>query len=272
MRSFLISFLLFIAFAPQSASQQIVPLIEKSAFRDDLVWNKWDTTNFTVLSLDKTQGLLLKDSLEKMRESILESWGLPSGDSLVRCKLVCVPDRKTLGKLFNIESPRFEVRHSSDGKVSVCAIWIDNESLHVLPSLVASVCVSDSLSTAKISPVLQNGIVALSVSPKRTREILGKHLAVDSKAVFGMTGEAWSAAKDKETINGKCALICLMLRKEFGREAFSHFVTSAQNEDSIRLIFGFDGYKEMTKTLDRYSANLAEDIKNGQTPDGYLVP
>lgn len=272
MRFVLIAVLMLLALPSRAVPQQIVPLIEKSALKEDLVWNKWDTTNFIVLSLDREQGLLLRDTIERLRGSVLNSWGLNSGDSLVRCKLVCVPDRKTLGKLFNIESPKFEVRRSADGKVSVCAIWIDYESLRVLPSLVASVSVADSVAPSKVSPVLQNGIVALSVSTNRTREILGVNSAVDSKSVFGMTAEAWASVKDREGLGRKCALICLMLRKELGRDAFSRFAASTQDEESVRRILGFDGYKELSKTLDRYSLHLAEDIKNGRTPDGYLVP
>lgn len=270
MRSFLIFALALFAFVPQSYSQQIVPLIEKSSLREDLVWNKWDTKNFVVLSLDKEQGLALRDSVERLRDSFLDSWGLDSGDAIFPCKLVCVPDRKTLGKFFNIESPKCEVRHSSDGKVSVCAIWIDYESIKMLPSLIGSASVSAS--STKIPPVLQNGIIALSVSPSRTREILGAACSVDAKSLFSMSGDAWSLEKDKEGLNRKCALICLMLRKEMGIDAFSDFIKSEQNEESIKRIFGFSGYGDLSKTLDRYSLNLAEDIKNGLAPDSYFVP
>lgn len=271
MRSFLIFTLALIAFVPQSFSQQIVPLIEKSSLREDgLAWNKWDTNNFIVLSLEKDQGLLLRDSVERIRDSFMNSWGLNPEDSLFRCKIVCVPDRKTLDKLFNIGSPKCEVRNSSDGKVSACAIWIDYESIAMLPSLIGSVSVS--VSPEKIPPVLQNGIVSLSIYPSRTREILGTPCSVDAKSVFGMTSEAWSSTKDKDMLNRKCALICLMLRKELGIDAFSDFAKSEQDEESIKRIFGFAGYGELSRTLDRYSLNLAEDIKNGRVPDGYLVP
>lgn len=269
MRSFLIFALVLFAPASQSFSQQIVPLIEKSSLREgDLAWNKWDTKNFIVLSLDKGQGLFLRDSVEQIRDSFLDSWGLNFVDSTLPCKLVCVPDRKTLGKLFNIEAPKCEVRYSADGKVSVCAIWIDYESIAMLPSLVGSV----SVSSANIPPVLQNGIVALSVSPSRTREILGSACSVDAKSLFGMKSEEWSSSKDKEMLNRRCALVCLMLRKELGVDAFSAFAQSKQNEDAVSRIFGFTGYGDLSRALDRYSLNLSDDIKKGRTPDGYLVP
>jgi hypothetical protein len=262
------------SFVGRAESQQIVPLVEeKSAvsFREDLVWNKWDTKNFIVLSLDKRQGVVLKGVVEEVRLSFFDSWGLPVDDSLVPCKLVCVPDRQTLQNLFSVDSPRCEVRHAPDGKVSTCAIWVDYENIHMLPYLVASVSVSDSVCPFKLSPVFQNGMVSLSGPVQSVRSLLGSRSSVDSRSLFSIKGEAWSSSKDKEGLNRKCALFCLMIRKELGSAAFSSFAMGDQSEDSVKKALGFTGHDELSKTLERYSENLAGDISKERTPDEYLV-
>ena len=42
MRFVLIAVLTLLALPSRAVPQQIVPLIEKSALKEDLVWNKWD--------------------------------------------------------------------------------------------------------------------------------------------------------------------------------------------------------------------------------------
>lgn len=259
-----------IVFSSISEAQQKVPILtpvkEPVSFREDLIWNKWDTENFIILSLDKKQGLDLRDSVEKIRTEFLNSWGIESQNSTVKCKLICVPDQQFLSKFFNINAPHCEVRYDSSGNVSVCAIWIDYNRLDNLSSLVGSISIS--VLPRKMNPAIRQGVVALSATPESIRALLGSSSEVDTKTLF--TTDI-NSAKDKDDYKRKSALLCLMLRREFGKDNFAAFMQSQQGEDQIRSFFGFSGHEELSKTLSRYSKHLSNDIIGGKTPDKYLI-
>lgn len=252
-----------------AVAQDEVPMETSAEISSDSVWNKWETENFIILSLDKEQGLSIRSFVEEMRSSFLHSWGLADPKSLVSCKLICVPDKETLTKLFGIEEPRYEVRYGSEGNAISCSIWIDHESLDSLYLMVGSVSVSKSVFPLNINPVLQKGILALGHSPEHTRNLLKTPATVDPKSLFNGV----AAGKTPADTEQNCALVCLLLRKEFGRDSFSLFINDeSQNEERLKDVFGFSGYNELSATLQRFSKNLSEDILNKRTPDEYLLP
>ena len=89
----------------------------------DLVWNKWDTENFVVLSISEQQGIYLKDNIENTKNSLLKSWGMKDFDFSTKCKLVCVSDKEMLDKLFKKQDFHMEVRKNPDGKIEASVIW-----------------------------------------------------------------------------------------------------------------------------------------------------
>lgn len=256
-------------------AQQKVPLLvpsgEPVSFRDDLVWNKWETDNFIILSLDKQQGSKLKSTVEQLRSDFLNSWGIPVWNSSVKCKLICVPDGQFLSKFFNIKAPHCEVRYDSEGKVSVCAIWIDYNRIGELPSLMGSISVSDSVLPVKMNPVTRQGIASLCSSPESIRSLIGSPVEFDAKALLSTDPNSLTTQKDKDDFRKRSAILCLMLRREFGKRIFSEFLASDQGEDKVKSVLGFSGSEEFSKTLSRYSRNIAEDIEEGKTPDKYIV-
>jgi hypothetical protein len=76
---------------------------------------------------------------------------------------------------------------------------------------------------------------------------------------------------EKALFDRNSALVCLMLRKEFGEQKFIQFLSSNQDEDSIKMIYGFKNLMEFDGTLGRYLENLKKDIGSGATPDSYLT-
>lgn len=260
--------------SPQIFAQDVASLVsqpsesEGASSIEGLVWNKWDTKNFIVLSLDKGQGLFVKNSIERVRLDFLDAWGLPSSDLPFQCKLICVPDKAMLRKLFSIDSPRFEAGRESEKN---CAIWIDYDELDALPSLIAAMSASDRALDA--SPLLGRGLTVLSESVDKTRSLVVDVGEVDSKSVFNMTKEKFASLpkKDQDLFDRQSALICLLLRKEFGRKKFSKFVANSHGDSSIVSVFGFDGVEDFGRTLSRYSDNLSKDIKGGSAPDHYLT-
>ena len=269
-------FLIFSSFCfGDEASQAIYPFTDKKINQEDsLVWNKWDTENFVVLSLDKSQGLKLKALIEPVKKSICENWFLDVPSLPIKCKIMCVPDRELLAKLFNIDAPHVEVRRDAEGKVSLCAIWITTEDLELLPFLVCSLCVADDICLNKQIHPVQRGISFLSKPLDYTRRDIVEPGQINSKHLLSMTREKWISLtpKEKQVFDAQSAIFCLLLRKEFGGELFARFASSPnQDESSLRLIYGFKNLEQLDSVLERYSGNLVKDIHRGIVPDNYLT-
>lgn len=269
-------FLVFSSFCfGDEASKAIYPFAEKKANQDDgLVWNKWDTENFVVLSLDKSQGLKLKALVEPVKSSVCENWFLDIPSLPVRCKIMFVPNRELLAKLFNIDAPHVEVRRDAEGKASLCAIWMTNEDIELLPFLICSICVADDVCLNKQSLLVQRGVSFLSKPLDYTRRDIVEPGQINAKHLLSMTREKWISLtpKEKQVFDAQSAVVCLLLRKEFGSELFSRLATSPnQDESSLRLIYGFKNLEQLDSILKRYSENLIKDIYRGIVPDSYLT-
>jgi len=235
----------------------------------DLVWNKWDTNNFIILSLDKSQGLKLKRDADAIMSESLSRWGVDGGFS-VPCKLICVPDRKSLKKLFGIDAPHSEVRREVDGKISVNAIWLDYESLGDLPSLVSSAY----LSASNLGFFVQRGIFKLGAPVSKIKSEVSGLGEFSCKDVFSLSRDKWSSMtpEARDAFDKKSEIVCLLLRKEMGRQRFSEFIgADKQDEQSLRSVYGFNGFEEFDATIKRYSENITKDAAEGILPDEYLT-
>lgn len=225
---------------------------------EGLVWNKWDTPNFTVISLDKSQGLSMRSEAESVRSSFLERWSLAAPKR--ECKLVCVPDAVMLKRLFGLSEPRCEVVRSESGEVRA-AIWIDIKRKDLLPSLVAEA----ELSNDGFRSFAQRGIPILERSASEVREKLG---AMGDPPLATVLAGA-KPDSDAEDLDRNSAMLCLMVRKELGSRAFA--AASASSPRQVHEELGFDSLDEMDKTFRRYRAYLISDLRVvGRTPDGYL--
>jgi hypothetical protein len=75
-----------------------------------------------------------------------------------------------------------------------------------------------------------------------------------------------SAGVEAKVVEANAALLCLLVRKEFGSAAFGRAATS----ESVSRSLGFSSEDEFASTFARYRSNLSADLKSGRTPDGYL--
>jgi hypothetical protein len=258
---------------PFQAIRPFADNAEKVERKDDLVWNKWDTENFVVLSLDKSQGLKLKGLLEKTKDSVSKRWSLGIFKFPTPCKVMCVPSQELLSKLFNIDSPHVEIRRDANGNVSLCAIWMTFEDVDYLPFLVSSVCVADGICPNKQSWAVQRGISCLNKPLDQIRVDISDLDSFNSK-IFDMTKEKWLvlSSKDKQKFDSESLVACLLLRKEFGGVAFSKFVSESPDKTSlVKSLYGFKDLDHFESVLERYAKNLSEDIRKGRTPDSYLM-
>lgn len=259
---FLFLFLVLSAYAVAEGVPSPVADAVEARKTDGMVWNKWETDNFVVLSIDFGFGDRLRSSVESDRVSACGSWGVATDRLPVKCKLVCVPDAKTLGELFSIDSPRCEIRRDESLKPKEIAIWLDQSRSSSLPGLLISV----SLHSAPL--YLQRGSNILA-SPDSAGEI--SSLADPSfQSIFSVTSSSLSSLdrKERENFDRESAVLCLLARREFGSGAFSCLSRGARPEVAL----GFGDEKSFLETVRRYFANLKEDLQSGRTPRSYLEP
>lgn len=220
---------------------------------EGLYWNKWDTKNFVIISLDKNRGYAMRQEAELVRAAVLNRWSLPEG-SHDKCKVVIVPNPKMLKRLFGLSEPKCEVNASES------AIWIDEDRIQGLSSLVAE----SELLRGDFKPFLKRGIPLLEGSPSRTRAELSSSLEMRMSSFLspGTDGSESDATKNS-------ALLCLLVRKEFGLGVFGKVVSDPSKP--LHEILGFSSESDLESTYARYRSNLLSDIKGGITPDKYLI-
>jgi len=267
MRFVLFSAFFFLSCLSAMADDPPVPVqaIERKAppGMEGLVWNKWDTDHFVVLSIDKPQGRDLFSDIEAVRMDTLNRWGLSTEGSFF-CKLVCVPDADMLRKLFGLKEPRCEVSRSKSGDAEFAAIWVDSSRIGLLASLIAEA----ELEYSPHHAFLRRGVPAVERGAESVRFSLPR--ASDSTCSSLLDAKASEAAlkADPQGFEANCALLCLMLRREYGRKAFGE--ASSCQATSLHEEMGFGTPADLDATFARFRDNLLRDIEVGATPDEYL--
>jgi len=219
---------------------------------EGLVWHKWDTENFTVISLDKSQGYALKREVEETRADISRRWNISFKDG-GRCKVVCVTTPEMLKKLFGLDYPRCEPR---SGEPS--ALWIDSERISLLGSLIAEV----ELSHGGHRSFVRHGIPLVERRSKSAREDLSTASASGAES---LSATPPSVSDDYRRAS---AFMCLMVRMELGSAAFGR--ASVQSDRPLHEVLGYSSAKELSSTFSRYCSNLAEDVRSGRAPNKYI--
>ena len=225
------------------------PLPGATKATEGMVWNKWETDNFVVLSIYYDFGNRLRRSIEVLKSELCGQIGLEDVSLPVKCKVVCVPDTATLKRFFSIDRPDFEVRKDGSGSVSEIAVWVDEA--YSLDPLIASVCLNGRAS------FLVNGVPVLLGNASEVSSIVSSSKpSVDFLWDGGAAGRAESAS------------VCLFVRREFGPEAFSAVLRGIP----VDAACGFPDRLSFEKTFAKYLENLRGDLDSGKTPEGYLSP
>jgi len=230
---------------------------------EGLVWNKWDTNHFSVISLDESSGRSLKSEIESLRQDVLSRWGLRGSESFF-CKLVCVPDAEMLRKLFGLQEPKCEVRKSASGGEDCIAIWIDSGRIDLLPSLVAEA----DISWGGGPLFLQRGVSVLERSPTSIKSVISSASELPLVAVTDSSKSSEAFKKDIGAFDATSASLCLLIRREYGKRAVG--IASGDAKVPLYSRIGFDSQSDFEKTFARYRVNLLKDLASGSTPDEYL--
>jgi hypothetical protein len=244
-----------VPFPDQSRSVQKT----KAEVPDDLkglVWNKWSTKNFIIISIDKSQGVYLKNNIEKVKTWLVTRWGLDDFDFSGDCKIVCVSNKNLLKRIFKLDNPKFEVRKNND-KIELCAIWFSLEDYQKDMPLfeLMKICLAQKETYSKNDLSFCNdGICFLSQNFEVIKQTILENENSLSKIEFG--------DKMNEVQSG---VVCLLMRKEYGQENFLKYLV-----DKNLSCYGFDDQTKFASVLSRYCKNLIEDLKNNKTPKDYI--
>jgi hypothetical protein len=246
----------------------------------DLVWNRYTTENFTILSIENKQGRWLSYNIENIKSWCLKRWGLPNIKFEKECRIMVVPNKELLKKLFNISESRYEAR-MVDGKLEIIALWLSLDSeedlVDTVPYFVTicSVLEIDQKFNTKSNIFLTKGMAELNRSLVKIKDNIKIASGVEAKDIFGTLGVDSTKYKkmsqdDLKNFNSKSLIVSLMLRKEFGESRFLRFLFSNKNtNDSLGLIYNFDP-ESFGKSFTRYCKDLASEIKDNKVPDFYL--
>lgn len=246
----------------------------------NLVWNKWDTKNFVILSLDKSQGEYLFNNIELMKEWSLHRWGVPGKfDFSAPCKILCVPNRSLMKKLFHLDRSYAEVRFQ-DGKIKESVLWLvldDLSPAETIPAALTVVCLREfeQIYKQQIGFWAHRGMAVLNGTPNQIKHDIGtlkEELQQDSEMFFGKglfetTEETWRTydTEKKNLFDKESAVLCLLIRKEFGQDSFWKMAT----KDDLQIL-GFKDYAEFDTIFKKYVQNLVSDVSVNKTPISYL--
>jgi hypothetical protein len=258
-----------------------------------LVWNKWQTENFVILSIDEKQGLWLSNNIEPMKTWVYTRWGLPDIKFPKRvysekigpeagCMLMCVPTKELMQKIWKKEKSCVETRKDSSGKTTMnfILLLLDKSPAESVPYALTIACTREleAKMEFKCNLALTRGMAALNGTLPQIRariNYLDRQVVDDtrmfvSKSMFSME-ETDLPTTHEYLFDSQAAIVCLLLRKELGEEKFLELLmTFPFSESTLKKIYKFENFGAFDSTFKRFMRNLIEDVKSKKTPDNYL--
>ena len=254
---------------------------------EGLQWNRWTSKNFVVCSINDAQAQYLYKHLELVKGWVFARWGLYDIDFEAECKFICVDDPVLFKKLFKLERTKVEIRQDKDGKIKETVIFIllDNIPSRCIPMPLTEVCMAEFAQkyNTKFSTWCVRGMSMLNCTIPQIKKFLSNlkttidadELLYFSESLLNMKRDQYlKMPLEKRQLFDNCAMaFCLMIRKEFGQEAYLNLMKQASEEsplDAIKIVLRFNDYKQLDKAFNKFMIDLTSDIANDKTPDRYL--
>jgi len=275
---------------PIKVSYKEVPRLNtsNSAVPDDikgLVWNKWETESFIILSIDPDQGRYLVENIEAIKYWILDRWGLNNITFSVKCKIIATPTAAMLKKLFNFNQSLGEVKRNAEGKIESSAVWLslDKPLDNLLPAALTLPTLHEYRYQSKSNfgfwmfrAMTHLNRPALEIKQRLVdldKLLANKQKSYSAKEILFMDEKAWLAAKpeDKAIFDRQAVALCLMLRKEMGQSNLIKFIHTSGNEAAMQEVYGYASFQELDYTLRRFMTYIAVDLRASRTPEEYLM-
>jgi hypothetical protein len=236
-----------------------------------LQWNRYETKNFEILSLDDAQGRYLYDNIEFIKTWILWRWGmkdvdLPDGG---KCKVVAVPNKELYSQLFNRSSPTWRTE-SKNGK-TYGTIWLITDEVKwntAIPTQLTEVVLANFEDNYKVKfPVwCRRGMTVLN---SRFSDIRSTFTSTcDTKNLLEMTQERYTQLNEaqRKVYDSQATVFCLWVKQEFGGKLFLDAVSGGMTSPQMTLqLIGQVSYSDVDLRLKEYQPKLAN------APDYYLT-
>jgi hypothetical protein len=253
----------------------------------NLQWNRYTSDNFTILSIDDGQGKWLASNIGKIKSWCMTRWGFPDVPFAKECRVMCVPNKTLMKKLFGLSEPKAEIRRTN-GRIEMTALWLilDDKPAKTIPVQLTPLCFAEfeSAHNVKMPFFAVKGMSYLNSPVADIRQQLGKLTEIINKdspvfvseKMFTMTEDDYSKLKadDQKVFDAQTVALCLLLRKEFGEAKLQGFLRMSnrnKTEDVIRVVYGFRSFQHFDSSYARYMKDLTNDILRSKTPDSYLT-
>lgn len=258
---------------------------EKQVFSEKgITWKCARTINFVILSLDEKQTLMWKAQLENIKEKSITRWGFANEPFGVECRVVILPNKQWMQKLYRISDSRTQVLYDNQGRIQRYSIFLaqDDNPMDYLPSSLIRIYLSqyEQNHHVKLGLWFSRGLGTLSLPTSQVKKRLVFMMDAMSKQPIPFSGKDVFAmdlaslqqynAQQRTVYDAESVVMCLLLRKEFGQKNFVKFVEGESSESALIRVYGFNGFSEFDRTFKRYLFNLANDMMQNKTPDDYL--
>lgn len=249
----------------------------------DLKWHRWTTKNFTILSINEQQGEFLAKNIEQVKTWTMLRWGLPNEQLSVECRILAVPSKELMKKLFRIEETKFEVRQESN-KTNLYAAWLllNDTPAKTLPATITAINLRELSASGKIVDHVwaERGISVLNKTLSQVRGDLSllagsintNGAKFSSQQLFTTSRPDWESmdARDKQVFDLQSAALLLLLRKEFGEAKLHQLLRTNNIEQSLWNLYSFKGFTQFDSSYQRYVNDLSKEIAGNRVPDNYL--
>lgn len=252
----------------------------------DLVWNRYTTKSFVIMSIDDAQGKWMSGNMELVKTWCLERWGFPDFQFTKECRIFCVPNKALLKKLFNLDESKAEVRRTN-GQIEITAMWLvlDDKPARIVPPQLTKICMAEfeQRHNVTIPFFAKNGIALLNGTIPDIRGhivSLGTVVQKDqpifiSEKMFLMTEEEYNkqSVEHKKIFDQQSVALCLLLRKEFGEakmQGFLRMTVKNPPKDVLYAVYGFNSYAQFDQSYLRFMKDISREVTQQKTPDSYL--
>lgn len=265
---------------PKEVSTEVVKYQGIPKELEGLNWNRWTSKNFVVCSLNDPQAQYLHKHLELVKGWIFTRWGLYDIDFSAQCKLICVDDKDTFKKLFNLEKTRVEIRRDSNDRITETVIFllIDGPPSETIPLPLTQVCLAEFSQkfNCEFKPWANKGIGSINGTLSQIRNNIKENKKTfDVNYILNLNNEEYNKLSeiDKSSFDICSLYFCLFLRKEFGQDKFLIFLQKSSQDDpeeAVKKVLGFKDFEQINSSFSRYLNDLKTQVLANKTPDSYL--
>jgi len=238
-------------------------------------WNKWETDNFTILSVDEEQGKYLYKNIEEVKGWTLERWGLPNIKFRTKCKVFCVSDAETMKRFFGLQRSHGEVR----GQEIVLWLLLGDTPAASIPRPLTYVCMHELRAQYKLHNLgfwATRGMMVLNGTKSQIRRDLARldepfhanQKLFFADLLFQVSAVEWKKldAGTRDVFDAQAAMVCLLIRKELGEVQFSRFLRSG---GSVKAV-GYRDAAAFNAVFKRYMQHLLSELDKEQLPNEYI--